>query len=73
MDLVRVGAAFEVPELDVPLCAARDQETAVELVYREAADAGAMGADVVRPVLDDGWLLIRCQLAIEAMLRCWCE
>ncbi|CAG9943472.1 unnamed protein product [Clonostachys rosea f. rosea IK726] len=73
VDLVRVGAAFEVPELDVPLCAARDQETTIELIYREAADAGAMGADVVRPVLDDGRLLIWCQLAIEAMLRCWCE
>jgi hypothetical protein len=58
VDLVRVGAAFEVPELNVPLCAARDQETTIELIYREAADAGAMGADVVRPVLDDGRLLI---------------
>ena len=68
--LVRVPALLEVPYLDGPLGTARHEQAPIELVEREAADSGAMGAYAVRPAAYVGRVVASEDLAIEAMLRC---
>lgn len=73
VSLVLRARAFKIPQLDGAVRAAGEQDAAVKLFQREAADSGPVRADVVRALLDDAGtgIMSRDYLAIETMLWCW--